>query len=228
MAEDARGLASPSFAKDGAEYHPGLAVAHIAHLSTLFSPEGSLAGKRLTDMSGIDDIVGPASAIAAIVSDRLGGSVRPVRAIAFDKSASKNWALGWHQDRTICVKRREDVAGYGPWTLKQGVVHVQPPFEITARMATVRIHLDAVDEANAPLRIALGTHLIGKVADDAASTIAERHRTFVCQADAGDVWIYSTPILHASARSSGSRRRRVLQIDYSRTALDHTLEWLLD
>ena len=114
MAEDARGLAFPSFAKDGAEYLPGLAVAHIAHLATLFSPEGSLAGERLTDLSDFGDIVGPASSIAAIISDRLGGNVRPVRAIAFDKSASKNWALGWHQDRTICVKRREDVAGYGP------------------------------------------------------------------------------------------------------------------
>lgn len=62
---------------------------------------------------------GPIGAIAASV---LGEQARPVRAILFDKTAERNWSLGWHQDRTIVVKERMDTDGYGPWTVKSGLI----------------------------------------------------------------------------------------------------------
>src|SRR5436305_11656262 len=62
----------------------------------------------------------------------------PVRAIYFDKSAENNWAVAWHQDLTIAVQEHIDVPGYGPWSAKDGVVHVQPPVEILEQMITVR------------------------------------------------------------------------------------------
>ena len=227
MVEGARKIGELSFDEDGAEYHPKLAVPFTEKLSDVFAAEGFAPGTRLTDLAAFIDVLGPESRIGSLVSDRLDGNAFPVRAIAFDKSPSANWSLGWHQDRTICVKRRADVEGFGPWTTKQGLLHVQPPFSITQNMATVRIHLDPVNGLNAPLKVALGSHLLGRIAEGDASHIAASCQEHVCLANRGDVWLYTTAILHASDRTIGKRRRRVLQIDYSADTLPYPLEWLL-
>ena len=44
--------------------------------------------------------------------------------------------------------------------------------------------------------------------------------------EAGDVWVYSTPILRASDRASPPTRRRVLQVDYADFELPAGLRWL--
>jgi len=41
-----------------------------------------------------------------------------------------------------------------------------------------------------------------------------------------DIWLYATPILHASDAASQPLHRRVLQIDYSVGQLPGGLEWL--
>ncbi len=76
---------------------------------------------------------------------------RPVRAVLFDKRAATNWAPGWHQDRTIAVRarRRRRLR-----SIKQGIVHVEPPFAVTAAMLTLRVHPDDMPDDNAPLLIA--------------------------------------------------------------------------
>ena len=47
-----------------------------------------------------------------------------------------------------------------------------------------------------------------------------------CVAEAGDVWLYATPILHASEASHRPGHRRVLQVDYAAEELPGGLEWL--
>jgi hypothetical protein len=81
-----------------------------------------------------------------------------VPATLFDKTADANWLVPWHQDLTICVKKKVDVPGYGPWTIKAGVPHVQPPVAILDRRLAVRIHLDNCSERNGALRVLPGTH----------------------------------------------------------------------
>lgn len=93
-------------------------------------------------------------------------------------------------------------------------------------MVTLRIHLDPVDADNPPLRIALGSHRLGLVKAEEVSPQAQRLKTEICLAKAGDVWAYSTPILHASDRAEPPRRRRVLQVDYADFDLPGGLEWL--
>lgn len=152
-------------------------------------------------------------------------AARPVRAVMFDKSPAANWNVAWHQDRTVPVRERREVEGFGPWSLKDGVPHVAPPIDVLARMVTLRLHLDEVDPDNAPLRVAVGSHRLGRVA---AGDAAERARSMeqrVCLAGPGDIWAYRTPILHASDRASGDRRRRVLQVDYADFDLPGGLEW---
>lgn len=163
----------------------------------------------------------PAQAAAGLTTS----AARPVRAVMFDKSASANWSVAWHQDRTIPVRERREVAGFGPWSIKDGAPHVAPPFELLARMTTLRLHLDNVDADNAPLRVATGSHRLGRVAAEDAGDRARALPQQVCLAKAGDIWAYRTPILHASDRAAVARRRRVLQVDYADFDLPGGLEW---
>jgi Phytanoyl-CoA dioxygenase (PhyH) len=172
--------------------------------------------------------IGLSKCITSLAARELGPNARAVRALLFDKHEANNWALGWHQDRTIAVKERKEVHGFGPWTIKAGTPHVAPPFALLERMVTVRVHFDAVDQDNAPLLVAPSSHRLGLIAErDIASVVAECGE-HTCLAEAGDVWIYATPILHASARAVHPRRRRVLQIDYSADNLPGGLEWAAD
>jgi ectoine hydroxylase-related dioxygenase (phytanoyl-CoA dioxygenase family) len=143
----------------------------------------------------------------------------------FDKSAKANWALGWHQDRTICVRERHEMPGFGPWTMKSGQHHVAPPAESLAQMVTMRIHLDDIGMDNAPLLIAPRSHVLGSVAETDIPNLVQKLGTYPCLAKAGDVWIYRTLILHASDRAINPTRRRVLQVDFAAFDLPSGLEW---
>jgi ectoine hydroxylase-related dioxygenase (phytanoyl-CoA dioxygenase family) len=196
-------------------------------LSDWYGRAPAAPGKRLDRLGAFAPFLVAPGPIAALASHLLGQPARPVRAIAFDKSPSANWALGWHQDRTINVAARARVAGYGPWSVKQGHLHVQPPFALIESMVTLRIHLDPVTPDNGPLDIARGSHRVGLIAEPDVPSVVAGSETCACLADAGDVWAYATPILHASRRSASAARRRVLQIDYSAEALPPPLEWAL-
>lgn len=212
--------------RDGAERWRGAASGHLeAIVRALARQPGDQAGIRLTGIPELSELLGARGSIGVRVAGVLGRATRPVRMILFDKSATTNWALGWHQDRTIVVRNREKVPGFGPWTTKSGLLHVAPPIDLLERMMTIRIHLDPVPETNAPLLIAPGSHLLARVAEAEIANAVERHGVVACLAEAGDIWAYSTPILHASDAAAEPRRRRVLQVDYAAEDLPGGLEW---
>jgi hypothetical protein len=183
-------------------------------------------GLRLASLSELESLLAPTGQIGRHPAAHLGDRARPVRAILFDKSAATNWALGWHQDRTIAVRARVDTPGFGPWTTKAGIQHVAPPQALLDRMLTLRVHLDPVDADNAPLLIAPGSHRHGRVPEARVPALVERCGTQSCLAARGDIWLYATPILHASDAAANPRHRRVLQLDYSADDLPGGLEWL--
>lgn len=154
-----------------------------------------------------------------------GAGWRCVRAIAFNKSREANWGLGWHQDRTIAVARREAVSGFEVWSQKDGIPHVEPPFALLERMVTLRVHLDPVGEDNAPLLVAMGSHLRGRLPESEVTRVADQTAVMACHAEPGDCWLYATAILHASSRSASEAARRVIQLDFSRDPLPSPLEW---
>ena len=187
---------------------------------------GDGPGLRLNGVSSLEPFLSVSGCIGAVAGQLLGEQARPVRAILFDKSEAANWSLGWHQDRTICVKERREVPGFEPWTVKAGMQHVAPPADLLSRMITVRAHLDDVPSANAPLLIAPGSHRFGRIGEERIDEIVEQCGIHACLASAGDVWAYSTPILHASEVAAEPIRRRVLQVDYAAEPLPGGLEWL--
>jgi hypothetical protein len=108
------------------------------------------SGIRVFDRAEVGTVLAPTGSIGRGAAATLGPAARPVRAILFDKTAANNWMVPWHQDRTIAVHARHEVPGFGPWSVKGGVVHVEPPFDVIAGMITIRAHLDACGEDNAP------------------------------------------------------------------------------
>jgi hypothetical protein len=218
------------FEPDGAERHQAaLTHADLAALRTLADARViGRAGVRVFREDSLDGVLGADGSIGRIAVALLGDAAHPVRAIIFDKTAEMNWSVPWHQDRTIAVRARRDVPGFGPWLNKSGVVHVEPPFEIIAGMITIRAHLDDCGVDNAPLLIVPGSHRrrLGRVPANASFGVAQRFSHAVCCANAGDVWVYATAIVHASERARKPSRRRVIQVDYASDALPGGLEWL--
>lgn len=219
---------SLALATDGALHIPAaLDAAMLATVeNALASVPADRPGQRLTGLATLAPILASSGAIGHHAAAVLGDAARPVRAILFDKSEATNWALGWHQDRTIAVRSRIDTPGFGPWTIKSGIQHVAPPSSLLDRMLTLRLHLDPVDAGNAPLLIAPGSHRHGRIAESAIPQHVVRHGTHACLAQRGDIWLYATQILHASDAARAPRHRRVLQLDYSADVLPGGLEWL--
>jgi len=82
----------------------------------------------------------------------LGSKARIIRSIFFNKTNQFNWKVPLHQDLTIAVKEKFSVVGYANWSLKEGIIHVQPPQEILENMLTLRIHLDHCKTASEKYR----------------------------------------------------------------------------
>ncbi len=110
---------SLDLATNGAQLYRRAAFAHLAELnSALAGLPGGEAGVRISGLTELAPLLTSGGVIGSIAASVLGAGSRPVRAILFDKTEAVNWSLPWHQDRTICVKERAEVSGYGPWTIK--------------------------------------------------------------------------------------------------------------
>lgn len=122
------------------------------------------------------------------------------------------------------MQNSRETLGFGPWTIKSGLIHVAPPFDLLTRMVTLRAPLDDVPTTNAKLLIAPGSHLHGRVAVNMIDKIIAHCGAAACVADAGDIWLNATPILHASEKAAKPASRRDLEIDYAAEELPGGLE----
>ena len=198
-------------------------------LAQLAEAIGNCTSPGRRDLATIPEVV------AWSRSDSLREILRPhfaeepclVRALFFNKSPDANWYVTWHQDITIAVQQRIDVPGFGPWSTKDGVPHVQPPITLLERMLALRLHFDDADETNGGLRVIPRSHVHGRF--DAATV--ERFRRelaeVVCRAEARDVLLMRPLLLHASAKSTGTRPRRVLHLEFADFDLPGELRWHL-
>ena len=220
-------LASLRLDRDGAQLWPGALDARTVEALRAIAPapDDGRPGSRLTGNKGLAEYLSPQSPIGCIAAAALGPLAKPVRAVMFDKTPATNWAVAWHQDRTIAVRERLDVPGFGPWSRKAGAVHVAPPVSVLEGMITLRAHLDDCGDDNAPLHVALGSHRLGLVPSDQAGAQARARESAACLASVGDVWAYRTLILHASDKAARPKRRRVLQVDFAAFELPEGLIW---
>lgn len=163
--------------------------------------------------------------VRSLVEPILGPGAFPTRSILFDKSPAANWDVVWHQDTTIAVRECCDVPGFGPWSIKEGIPHVQPPAAVLEEMLTVRIHIDDCSESNGPLLVAPGSHTRGIIPDGEINAEACDGAAVPCLAEAGGVILMRPLILHASRKAERPSRRRVLHLEYASQPLPGNLEW---
>lgn len=146
---------------------------------------------------------------------RFVGPAQPFRATLFDKSASANWLVVWHQDTALPMRAQIDAAGWGPWSTKAGIVYAHAPASALARIVALRVSLDPSTDANGPLRVLPGTHVHGLLDDAAVERLGRDVSPISCTVGAGGVVAMRPLLLHASSKSTSDARRRVLHIEYA-------------
>jgi len=165
------------------------------------------------------------SRILKLVQPYLAGKARAVRGIYFDKTPEANWSVTWHQDLLIPVREKVETDGFGPWSTKAGVPHVQPPVEFLDRMLTLRLHLDETTETNGALRVLPGSHRLGVLSSEAMDRLCAEQKAVTCEVAAGGVLLMRPLLLHSSRRSTADSHRRVLHLEYAGFELPNGLRW---
>lgn len=163
--------------------------------------------------------------VVELVSGLLGPGARPVRAIAFDKTAGRNWAVPWHQDRTIAVDRRDEAANVRCWSVKNGVVHCEPPVGLLQRMVTLRWHLDAVGPQDGCIRVLPGSHLLGRLTAAKIGDLLGKIPALDVPVLAGAVFAMSPLLVHSSRKRVTQGRRRVLHVELATGDPPAPLRW---
>lgn len=145
----------------------------------------------------------------------LGDQAFPFHATLFDKSPSANWLVMWHQDTALPIRERRDEPGWGPWSVKEGVTYAHAPSSVLANVLALRVHLDDSTAGNGPLRVLPETHKLGVIDDQAIHKLAEHVAPVECLVERGGVLAMRPLLVHASSKSTGTARRRVLHIEYA-------------
>ncbi len=163
------------------------------------------------------------SKLKSVITQIFGDTCFVVKSIYFDKPETSNWYVPYHQDLTISVDKKLDLANYGPWTTKQNQFAVQPPINILENIYTVRIHLDDTDENNGALKVIEKSHLKGIYRPETIDWTAETET--VCQVPKGGVMLMKPLLLHSSGRTTNHSKRRVIHIEFSNIELPEEIEW---
>ena len=186
--------------------------------------ENAAGVRNLLDVPAIVDLARSPS-VRALIEPILGPHCFAVRGIYFDKTPGANWKVPYHQDLSIAVRERHEAAGFGPWSVKAGVVHVQPPTEVLQEMVTLRLHLDDCDENNGALRVLENTHRLGQLSALQIARQREIGTEIVCSCARGGALLMRPLLLHASSPARSPRHRRVVHLEWTARELPGLLNW---
>ena len=192
-ASDPDQAAPQRFARDGYLLLPGVLGAHETRAcARAAAPSATLSGGTRTMLR---------SAWCAALVQRLRrhatlAPLLPAGAVAvqctyFEKSVGRNWLVPWHQDLSVPVAERVEHPALRGWSLKEGVLQVQPPAAVLAQLVAVRLHLDDCGLQDGPLRVLPGSHGAG-VRPDGAVHAADA--AVVCTAPRGSALLIRSSI----------------------------------
>jgi len=155
------------------------------------------------------------SRLLGIAQQILGSDAFPFRATLFDKSPTANWLVVWHQDTALPLRERHETPGWGPWSVKDGVIYAHAPENAFSQVLALRLHLDDSTEENGPLRVLPKTHTLGVLSDEELHNLSTRVAPVDCLVPCSGVLAMRPLIVHASSKSQSSAPRRVLHIEYA-------------
>jgi ectoine hydroxylase-related dioxygenase (phytanoyl-CoA dioxygenase family) len=205
----------------------GLTASQCEHITAALPPL-TVAGR-----GGIRDLISHPvvsrlllhQRLAAFLWSTVGRDLVAVNATLFDKTPAGNWRVQWHQDRTITVKERLDVRGFGPWSTKNGKARVDAPETVLAQMIAVRIHLDDCNTDNGPLRVIPGSHLRGKISETEIVRVVAAATAVELPVPQGSLILLRPLLLHSSSPAISPAHRRVLHIEFAPRECISPLEW---
>ncbi|NII85103.1 MULTISPECIES: phytanoyl-CoA dioxygenase family protein [unclassified Pedobacter] len=146
-----------------------------------------------------------------------------VKSIYFDKPETSNWFVSYHQDLTISVNQKVEIAGFGPYTNKHKQFAVQPPLDILESNFTIRIHLDDTNEENGALKVIANSHRKSIYRPETINWNVEKEIS--CNIKRGGVMIMKPLLLHSSGRTTNNQKRRVIHLEFSNKILPKELKW---
>jgi ectoine hydroxylase-related dioxygenase (phytanoyl-CoA dioxygenase family) len=182
---------------------------------------------------GVRGLIDHPSVLQLLVHKQLGGylwsvigrNLVAVKATLFDKTIDSNRRVQWHQDRVIAIRERLNIAGYGPWTMKGGVPHVEPPEAVLDQILAARVHLDDCGAENGPLHVIPGSHALGKLSLEALQARVAEQRSMEVPMQKGGVLLMRPLLIHASLPSTAPAHRRVLHIEFAPAEAISPLQW---
>src|SRR6516162_3541730 len=136
-----------------------------------------------------------------IVAAALHSAPACVQCTYFEKNEHRNWLVALHQDLAVPAKERVEHALLKAWSRKDGQHFVQAPTTLLDQLVAVRLHIDACDVENGPLRLVAGSHQYGKLSSDRSTTLRNQWGEIVCTANAGDALLMRPLVLHASSKA---------------------------
>ncbi|MGL4996391.1 MAG: phytanoyl-CoA dioxygenase family protein [Deefgea sp.] len=160
--------------------------------------------------------------LAKLAQTVLPAPVYLVRSIFFDKTQQQNWLVAWHQDLTVTAAQAFSSEGWGPWSKKEAIFHVQPPLGVLQSMLTLRLHLDRTTKQNGCLKVIPRSHLGGIIRTELNVTGLD---ATWCEADVGDILLMSPLLWHASSKASEASSRQILHFEYSNHRCATDLAW---
>ncbi len=161
--------------------------------------------------------------IREVIKEIFGEKYFVVKSIYFDKPETSNWYVAYHQDLTISVDKKLELAGFGPWNTKQNQFAVQPPLNVLENIYTIRIHLDDTDENNGALKVVPQSHAKGIYRPETIDWTVETEE--ICNVEKGGIMLMKPLTLHGSNRTTNGKKRRVIHIEFSDMELPEVLQW---
>ena len=213
----------------------GLDESWIARLRTAIdSVESGTGVRRRRDVYAIRGLLRRAPGIRellnlplvrSLVEPILGPGFFAVSGTLFDKTPRANWKVAWHQDLSIAVRARVEMPGFGPWSTKAGVPHVQPPVSVLEGMLAVRFHLDDCGEDNGALRVIPGSHRLGRLSAERIREVVDATAARICTAPVGAIVVMRPLCVHASSSATQAQNRRVIHLELVARDLPPPMEW---
>ena len=145
----------------------------------------------------------------------IGPAAIPYRATLFEKSGTTNWLIPWHQDTALPLSNRHEAAGWGPWSQKAGATYAHAPAKALSRVIALRIHLDASEADNGPLRVIPGSHSHGVLSDREVMEFVAASHEVECHSPRGGIIAMRPLLIHSSSKAHSAEPRRVLHIEYA-------------
>lgn len=215
-AQPSERLADTPFDRDGFAILPPVLSAAACEALAVICDTAPLTGAGSRALLALDAVASLGRSLAASpsIAALLPPGAQAVQCTLFSKSDASTWSVTPHQDLSIPVRERRDVAGWSGWSLKEGVWFVQPPIAVLEQMVAVRLQLDDNAAETGPLEVVPGTHAMGRLSNETIRAASAASGKVPCVVERGGVLVLRPLLIHSSAKGRSAGHRRVLHFLY--------------